>query len=46
MSGLQPHQLSTEELVRYAHLIGPDKLAPDWVAEILKRLEQNLDDGR
>lgn len=46
MSGIQPSQLSNEELARYAHLIGPDKLAPEWVAELIKRLEQTIDDGR
>ena len=46
MSGLQPSQLTTAELVRYANLQSPDKLPPDWVAEILKRLERTLDDNR
>ena len=46
MSGIRPSRLSDEELVRYANLTGPDKLSPEWVAEILKRLENHLDDGR
>ena len=46
MQGIQPQSLSNEELVRYAHLTGYDKLPPEWVAELAKRLEATLDDNR
>jgi hypothetical protein len=36
--------MSDEELVRYARLTDPAKLSPDWVTELIKRLEQTLDD--
>lgn len=46
MSGIQFSNLSTSELVHYAWLMGPAKLPPEWVAELLKRLEQTLDDNK
>ena len=39
MQGLKPQRLTTRELLHYAHLIGYDKLTPDWVEELAKRLE-------
>lgn len=42
MSGIQPQTLSDSELVRYADLMGADKLPPEWVAELIKRLEIRL----
>jgi hypothetical protein len=46
MSGIQFNNLSTPELVHYAWLMGPDKLPPAWVEELIKRLEQTLDDNK
>lgn len=46
MSGIRPFQLTNEELVRYANMQPPESLPAEWVAEILKRLEQTLDDNR
>lgn len=46
MSGIQATQLSTFELVHYSWLIGPDKLSPEWIQELIKRLEQSLDDSK
>ena len=40
MQGLKPQRLTTRELLDYAHLFGYDKLSPEWVAELAKRLEQ------
>ena len=40
MQGLRPQGLSTKELLHYAHLIGYDKLTPEWVQELAKRLEE------
>ena len=44
MQGIRPENMSDEELVRYAWLTGPAKLTPEWVAELIKRLEHKLDD--
>lgn len=44
MQGIRPENLSLEELVRYAWLTGPAQLTPEWVAELITRLEQTLDD--
>lgn len=46
MSGIQPQILTNEELVRYARLQPADKLPAAWVEEILKRLEETLDDNK
>jgi hypothetical protein len=46
MQGLQPHNLSNEELLRHAYITGYDKLPPEWVAEICKRFAALLDDGK
>ena len=40
MQGLKPQRLTDKELLSYAHLFGYDKLTPEWVEEITKRLEQ------
>lgn len=44
MQGIRPENLTTEELVRYAWVTGPAQLQPEWVAELIKRLEHTLDD--
>lgn len=46
MSGIQPQQLTNEELVRYASLMPYGGVPAAWVAELLKRLEALLDDGK
>ena len=40
MQGIKPQRLSTRELLNYAHLFGYDKLTPEWVEELAKRLEK------
>ena len=40
MQGIRPQGLTNQELLNYAHLFGYDKLTPEWVAELAKRLEQ------
>jgi hypothetical protein len=40
MQGIKPQGLTNKELLDYAHLFGYDKLSPEWVAELAKRLEQ------
>jgi len=37
MSGLQPKQLTNEELRRYASLYTFEQLPKEWVEEIVKR---------
>lgn len=44
MQGLKPQRLTNRELLDYAHLCGYDKLTPEWVAELAKRLEQAEDE--
>ena len=39
MQGLKPQGLTNKELLKYAHLFGYDKLTPEWVQELAKRLE-------
>lgn len=46
MSGIQPQQLTNEELVRYASLMSYGTVPAEWVAELIKRLEATLDDGK
>lgn len=46
MHDLQPQTLTDAELVKYAYLTGADKLPPNWVAELIKRLDATLDDNR
>lgn len=44
MYGIRPEKLSNGELVRYAWITGPAQLTPEWIAELIKRLELTLDD--
>lgn len=46
VAGLDPKHLTPKELVHYAWVLGPSKLDEMWIKEILKRLEEHLDDGR
>ena len=45
MSGIQPANLSDEELVRYAWL-HQGTLTREWIKELILRLEQKLDDNK
>lgn len=45
MSGIQPASLTDEELVRYAWL-NQEKLTPEWIKELIRRLERTLDDNK
>ena len=40
MQGIRPQQLSDEEFLKYAYLIGYGKLDEDWTYELIKRLER------
>ena len=46
MQGIQPQNLTNEELVRYARLMPPGQVPSAWVDELIKRLEATLDDNR
>jgi hypothetical protein len=46
MQGIRPQQLTNEELLRHAYIIGYDKLPPEWTEEICKRFAALLDDGK
>lgn len=45
MSGIQPENMSTEELLKYVWLQNFD-VPPAWVEEICRRLEDTLDDNK
>lgn len=44
MQGIRPQQLSDEEFLKYAYLIGYGKLDADWTYELLKRLERMINE--
>ena len=44
MYGLRPENLTTDELVRYALLVSPEALDPLWVSEVIKRLDEAVQD--
>lgn len=46
MQGIQPHNLTNEELLRYAYFTGYDKLPVEWIQEIVMRFAALLDDGK
>lgn len=43
MQGIQPNNLSNEELLRHAHTVGYDRLDGAWVQTLAERLAQELD---
>jgi len=46
MQGIQPNNLSNEELLRYAYTVGYDKLDEAWVKALAERLAQEIDKRR
>jgi len=49
MSGIQPKNMSNEELVRYAHLLNMKDVpqwAQSWIMELAQRLEKFVDAAR
>jgi hypothetical protein len=46
MQGIRPQNLTNAELLRYAYIIGHDKLPLEWVQEIITRFANLLDDGK
>ena len=41
MYSLQPQTLTNSELERLAYITGHDKLPPNWVAEVLRRTQDD-----
>jgi hypothetical protein len=46
MQGIQPHNLSNNELLRYIYIMGFDKVPEEWVKELVKRFANLLDDNK
>jgi hypothetical protein len=48
MHGIQPHNLTNEELLRYAELLDTTDAAVtrQWIDELAKRLAAQLDDNK
>jgi len=43
MQGIQPKQLSNNELLRYVYVMGFDKVTPDWVETLVERMAALID---
>lgn len=43
MQGVQPKQLTNNELLRYTYILGFDKVPPDWVETLVERLADFID---
>ena len=43
MQGIQPSNLSNNELLRYIYIMGFDKVPPEWVAVLVERLAHATD---
>jgi hypothetical protein len=43
MQGVQPKQLSNNELLRYVYIMGFDKVPPDWVEALVERVAALID---
>ena len=43
MQGIQPRNLSNNELLRYIYVMGFDKVPPDWVAVLVERTAELID---
>jgi hypothetical protein len=46
MQGIQPHNLSDNELLRYIYIMGFDKVPPEWIKELVARFANTLDDNK
>lgn len=46
MQGIQPHNLSNNELLRYIYIMGFDKVPEEWVKELVERFANLLDDNK
>ncbi len=43
MQGIQPHNLTNKELLRYIYIMGFDKVPPEWIKELVTRFARVLD---
>ena len=43
MQGVQPKDLTDEELLRYVYLMGNENLPKEWVEELCLRLAKAID---
>ena len=43
MQGIQPKQLSNNELLRYTYVMGFDKVPPEWVETLVERMAELID---
>ncbi len=43
MQGIQPHNLTNKELLRYIYIMGFDKVPPEWIKELVARFARALD---
>ena len=45
MQGIQPRNLSNNELLRYIYVMGFDKVPPEWIEVLVERLAHAIDNG-
>lgn len=43
MQGVQPKQLTDNELLRYVYIMGFDKVPPDWIETLVERMADLID---
>ena len=43
MQGVQPKQLSNNELLRFIYITGFDRVSPDWVETLVERMAELID---
>lgn len=43
MQGIQPQQLSNNELLRYIYIMGFENVPPEWIKVLVERLAHALD---
>ncbi len=43
MQGIQPHNLTNRELLRYMYILGFDKVPPEWIKDLVERFVRALD---
>lgn len=43
MQGVQPKQLTDNELLRYVYIMGFDRVPPDWIETLVERMADLID---
>jgi hypothetical protein len=43
MQGVQPKQLTDNELLRYVYIMGFDRVPPDWIETLVERMAALID---